>query len=153
MPETPDTAREIIEIKKEVRDIRQTQDAEIFHSRDKWEKLLWDTVGTNKDMMRVLTLIDGSRTKMKIEKLANISHATCWRYLDKLERAGIITRLESTKGGSPVFAKLRWYNMLRLDDELAVRTPVSQTVLSPSEQKSEQEVLPPNEERTQDSSP
>ena len=52
MPETPETHREIVEIKKEVRDIKQTLDAQIHQDREKWESLLHKTLRNNTDLHR-----------------------------------------------------------------------------------------------------
>jgi hypothetical protein len=123
LPETPEAHKEIVEIKKEVREVRQTQDAGIYRERRDWEKLLWDTVGENRNLMRMLLVINGSKSKMEIETELNISHNMCWRLFDKLEAAGIISKLPETKNGSVIYAKLRWYNLLRLDDKIAQRLP------------------------------
>jgi len=118
MPETPETHDEIVEIKKEVRDIRQTQDAQIYQDREKWEALLDKTVDDDTDLMRVLLAVDGLKSAKDIEKETTIYQMKCWRLLSKLERAGIISKLEQTKKGSPVFIKSRWYRILRLDEKV-----------------------------------
>jgi len=149
MTETPETHKEIVEIKKEVREIRLTQDAEIFHNRSKWEDLLWTTLDNNVGLMRLLIAIDGVKSRTEIEKQTKLSHATCWAYADKLERTGIITKAENTKGGSPVFVKLRWYNILRLDEEVAKRIPSDQGPASPPGQETLQQGSGSNEEQPQ----
>lgn len=117
-PETPETHKEIVEIKNEVRDIKQTQDAEIHQNRAKWEKLLFDTLDDNSEMMRVLLSVDGAKSAKDIEKETRIYHMKCWRLLDKLERNGVIFRLEATKQGSPTYLTSRWYRLLRLQDDV-----------------------------------
>jgi predicted transcriptional regulator len=118
MPETPETHKEIVEIKKEVRDIRQTQDAQIYQDRAKWEELLDKTVVDDVDLMRVLLAVDGTRSAKDIEKECAIYQMKCWRLLNQLERKGIISKAEETKKGSPVFVKSRWYRILRLDEKV-----------------------------------
>jgi|SRR5208282_4141249 len=118
MPETPETHKEIIEIKKEVRDIRQTQDAQIYQDRTKWEELLEKTLDDDVDLMRVLLVVDGTKNRKDIEKETMIYQMKCWRSLHKLEGAGIISKAEETKKNSPVFTKSRWYKILRLDDKV-----------------------------------
>jgi predicted transcriptional regulator len=118
MPETPETHREIVEIKKEVRDIRQTQDAQIYQDRAKWEQRLERTIDDDADLIRVLLAVDGIKSAKDIEKECSIYQMKCWRLLNKLEREGIISKAEETKKGSPVFVKSRWYRILRLDEKV-----------------------------------
>jgi predicted transcriptional regulator len=118
MPETEQTHKEIVEIKKEVRDIRQTQDAQIYQDREKWEALLDKTVDDDAEMMRVLLAVDGLKSAKDIEKETTIYQMKCWRLLNKLDRAGVISKLEQTKKGSPVFITSRWYRILRLDEKV-----------------------------------
>jgi len=118
MPETEETHNEIVEIKKEVRDIRQTQDAQIYQDREKWEALLDKTVDDDDDLMRVLLAVDGLKSAKDIEKETTIYQMKCWRLLNELDRAGIVSKLEQTKKGSPVFIKSRWYRILRLDEKV-----------------------------------
>ncbi len=118
MPETPETHKEIVEIKKEVRDIKQTLDAEIHQNRAKWENLLNRTLGNDADLMHVLLAIDDTKSATEIEKECRIYKMKCWRLLNKLERSGIIFKMEETKKGSLVYAKSRWYRILRLDEDV-----------------------------------
>jgi len=121
MPETPETHQEIVEIKKEVRDIRQTQDAQIHHDRQKWEEHLFKTLKNNVDMMRLLLVVDGTKSAKEIEKECGIYQVKCWRLLDQLERNGIIFKLNETRKGSPIYMKSRWYRVLRLDEQVQKR--------------------------------
>jgi predicted transcriptional regulator len=118
MPETPETHEEIIEIKREVREIRQTLDAAIHLDRQKWEEPLLKFLQNNSDMMRVLLAIDGNKSAKDLEKECGLYQVKCWRILDKLLRKGIINKLEETKKGSPIFMKTRWYTVLRLDEKV-----------------------------------
>jgi len=131
MPETPETHREIVEIKKEVRDIKQTLDAEIHQNRNKWEDLLYRTLPNDVDSMRILIMIDGTKSAKEIEKECGVYPMKCWRVLDKLERSGIIFKTEETKRGSPVYAKSRWYRILRLDEKVQERLSSLTTVSTP----------------------
>ncbi len=67
-------------------------------------------------MMRVLLAIDGDKTAKDLEKECNLYQVKCWRILDSLQREGVIYKLETTKRNSPVYAKQRWYKVLRLDE-------------------------------------
>jgi predicted transcriptional regulator len=144
MPETPETHKEIVEIKKEVRDIRQTQDAQIYQDRAKWEELLDRTLVDDVDLMCVLLAVDGTKSAKDIEKECSIYQMKCWRLLNELEREGIISKAEETKKGSPVFVKSRWYRILRLDEKVqkkyssltAEQAPIVQEGLNEAEQPS-----------------
>jgi hypothetical protein len=116
MPETPETHKEIVEIKREVQEIRQAQDAEFYQSRHKWEDHLISTIGTNPILMKVLLAVDGINSAKELEKECGLYQVQCWRALDKLQRDGLIFKLEDTKKGSPIYAKSRWFTVLRLDD-------------------------------------
>lgn len=113
-----DTHREIVEIKKELRDVRQAQDASIHLERDKWVSLLDSVIGNNSEMARLLLLIDGVRSTGDLNKLSGVSRMTCWRWLDKLERFGVIMKLDKTEGGKMIYKVSKWYRILRLDDYL-----------------------------------
>lgn len=118
MPETPETHKEIVEIKKEVKEIRQTQDAEIYHSREKWESHLSKLLDENADMMRILLAVDGLKSAKEIETASGFYQVKCWRLLNQLEREGIVYKLEETKKSSPIYVKARWYVVLRLDEKV-----------------------------------
>lgn len=140
MPETPETHKEIVEIKREVKEIRQTQDAEIFHSREKWEGHLFRLLDENTDMMLVLLAVDGFKSAKEIEAATGFYQVKCWRMLNQLEREGIVYKLEETKKSSPIYAKARWYLVLRLDEKvekkLQAHTP--QTALVTTSEASEE---------------
>ena len=129
MPETPETHKEIVNIKKEITDIKQTQDAAIHRERPSWEELLFKTLDSNQDMMRVLLAVDCLKSAIEIEKECGLLHVKCWRLLDKLDRAGIIFKLDDTKQGSTVYCKSRWYRILRLDDEVQTKLRPAATII------------------------
>jgi hypothetical protein len=132
MPETPETHKEIVEIKKEVRDIKQTLDAEIHQNRAKWEELLNKTLENNTDLMRVLLAVDDTKSAKEIEKQCELYPMKCWRLLGKLERNGIVFKMEETKKGSPVYVQSRWYRILRLDEEVRMKLLSLTTVSTPA---------------------
>jgi predicted transcriptional regulator len=123
MTETPEAHAEIIEIKREIKEIRQTQDAEIHHSRKKWEDYLFTILRNDEDMMRVLLAIDGIKSAKDLEKDLGFYQVKCWRILQKLQDRGIILGLETTKKGSPVYIKSRWYSVLKLDEKVQKQLP------------------------------
>lgn len=132
MPETPATHKEIFEIKREVKEIRQTQDAEIHHSRQKWENYLFELLQNNSDLMRILLAIDGTKSAKDLEKECGLYQVKCWRILDQLQRGGVIYKLDETKKGSPVYMKSRWYIVLRLDDKVQKKLTSQSPQLQPN---------------------
>ncbi len=139
MPETPEAHKEIFEIKREVREIRQTQDAQIFLDRQRLEDHLFKLLDDNSRLMKVLLAIDGFKSAKEIERECSLPTMTCWRMLDKLQKEGIVTKLEETKKGSPVFVKARWYAVLRLDEKvqkrLTLRESLTQQVMEQDDDK------------------
>jgi len=128
LPESPEAQREITEIKREVQEIRQAQDAQFHQNRQKWEDYLLKSIGKNENAIRILLAIDGTKSAKDLEQETGIYQVKCWRILDKLQKDGIIFRLPETKNGSPIYAKSRWYRVLRLDDLIVDRVgqPVTQ---------------------------
>jgi len=135
-----DTHREIVEIKKELRDVRQAQDASIHLERDKWVGLLNSVIGDNREMVRLLLIIDGVRNTSDLNKLSGASRMTSWRWLDKLERSGVIMKLDKTDGGKTIFKVSKWYRILRLDDYLRNKFSIrDESTLVSTEQSIEQQ--------------
>src|SRR5437660_5984614 len=99
MPETPEAHKEIVEIKKKVRDIRQTQDAQIYQDREKWQELLDKALGDDIGLMQVLLAVDGLKSAKDIEKECKIPQKSCWNRLNRLEKQGIIAKADETKKG------------------------------------------------------
>lgn len=118
MPETPEAHKEIIEIKREIREIRQTQDAELQHDRQRWEDLLFKLLKDDSDAMKVLIAIDGNKSAKDLEKECGLYQMKCWRILNRLEKGSVIFKLEETKKGSPIYIKARWYIILGLDEKV-----------------------------------
>lgn len=116
----PETHKEIVEIKKDIRELRQSQDAEIQHDRDKYDKLLEEAINGNSRTAQVLLEVDGFQSAKDIQQKTGIPQASCWRKLDKLVSKEVIYQLEESKKGSPVYQQSRWFKKLRL--EVDVRT-------------------------------
>ena len=116
MPETVDTAREIVNIKRDIREIKQSQEAGMQFNRDKYERLVSDTLAGNPTRVRVFLEIDGAKSRKEIQDLVGGKQPTVWRAIDHLEKNGLTFDLEQTKGGSPVYGKPQWVKTLRIDD-------------------------------------
>ena len=112
-----ETHKEIIEIKKDIRELRASQDAEIQHDREKYEKLLHAALN-DKDgrTAQILLLIDGFRSRKDIQDRTNIPQPTCWRKIDRLLSKEVIFPLEESKNSSPVYQQSRWFKKLRMDE-------------------------------------
>jgi hypothetical protein len=111
-----DTHKEIVEMKNEIKDLRQTDDARIQHERPQWEAHLDKVINGNEKLARLLLLIDGTKSRTKLEKASGLNQVTCWRWLEKLEAKSVIVRLEQTDRGSPIYKVAKWYKVLRLNE-------------------------------------
>jgi len=116
VPETVDTAKEIVKIKQEIGDIKQSQEADMQMSRERYEKLVADTLANNTTRIAVFLAVDGLKSRKELQDTVGGAQATVWRAIDHLESRGLIFPLEATKAGSPRYAKPRWVRVLRMDD-------------------------------------
>jgi len=127
MPETVDTAKEIIKIKREIQEIKQSQEAEMHFNRSKYEELITLTLEGNKLRAEVFLEVDSLKSLKEIQEIImrtiGGSQPTIWRAFDHLEANGVIFKLEDTKNRSPVYAKPRWVKMLRIDDYVRQKFP------------------------------
>lgn len=113
-----ETHKEIVEIKRDIRELRAGQDAEFHHNRGKYEKLLDDAVNRDSEIVQILLEVDGFQSAKDIEKKLNVPQKRCWRKLDRLLSKNIIFQTEESKKGSPIYQQSRWFKQLRLDDYL-----------------------------------
>jgi biotin operon repressor len=136
MPETSDTAREIINIKRDIREIKQSQEVGMYFNRDKYEKLVSDTLAGNVTRVRVFLEVDGIKSRKEIQDVIGGTQPTVWRAIDHLEKNGLIFDLEQTKGGSPIYAKPQWAKTLRIDEYVREHFPIQPTKVSENESQS-----------------
>lgn len=111
-----ETHKEIVEIKKDIRELRSVQDVEIQHNRQKFIDLLNETLDNDVRTAKVLLAIDGFKSRKDLQEFTDMPQRTCWRKVDKLVSKEIITPLEETKNGSPVYQHSRWFKKLRLEE-------------------------------------
>lgn len=116
MPETIDTAKEIVKIKQDIRDVKQSQEADMYLNRAKYEEMVSRALSGNPVRIKVFLQIDGIKNRKEIQDSVSEIQSTVWRAIDYLESHGLVFALEITKGGSPVYDKMRWIKTLRLDD-------------------------------------
>jgi Fic family protein len=124
MPETIDTAKEIVKIKHDIADIKQSQEADMHVGREKYEKLVSDTLASNPTRIKVFLEVDGLKSRKEIQDVVGGKQPTVWKAIDKLEENGLIVKLEQTKSGSPIYAKPRWVKTLRIDDYVRKNLPI-----------------------------
>ncbi len=136
MPETVDTAREIINIKRDIREIKQAQEVSVHFNREKYERLVSDALTGNPTRVRIFLEIDGIKSRKEIQEKVGGKQPTVWRAIDHLEKNGLIYPLEETKGGSPIYAKHQWVKTLRIDDYVREHLPIQQTKASENESQS-----------------
>lgn len=127
MPETPDTAKEIVKIKHEIQDIKQSQEADMHLNRGKYEKLVDDTLASNPTRVKVFLEIDGVKSRKEIQDAVGGKQPTVWFAIDHLEKHGLITKLEETKMRNPIYGKPRWVKTLRIDDYVREKFPIEAT--------------------------
>ena len=109
-----ETHKEIVEMKRDIRELRAGQDAEFQHNRNKYEDLL-DAAINDQRTAKILLEIDGFQSAAEIEKKLGIPHKTCWRKFDKLLSKNVILPSESSKKQSPIYHQSRWFTQLRLE--------------------------------------
>lgn len=136
MPETVDTAREIINIKRDIREIKQAQEVSAHFNRDKYMGLVEDALAGNYTRISVFLEVDGIKSRKEIQEKVGGKQPTVWRAIDHLEKNGLIYPLEETKGGSPIYAKHQWVKTLRIDDYVREHFLKPQTKVSENESKS-----------------
>lgn len=128
MPETVDTAGEIVKIRREIMDIKQSQEADMHLNREKYQKLVDSVLKGRQSRIKIFLEIDGMKSRKEIQVTVSGDQGNTWRTMDALESVGLIVKLEETKGGSPIYAKPRWARALRIDDYVREQllTPVAQ---------------------------
>ena len=112
-----ETHKELVAIKKEVKELRAGQDAMIQHDRPKYVEQL-DSAIYSERVAAVLLAADGFRNRKEIQDVTGIPQMTCWRMIDRLVSKDIIFSLEESKNGSPIYEQARWFKKLRLEDHV-----------------------------------
>ena len=127
MPETPETHNRITRIQKDIEELRQDQEDSWHLEREKYEKMLRNTLQGNPKATILYLEIDGLRSIMEIDNdLKNrgqrIARMTLWRAEQSLLKGGLVRKV-GVKGKSPIYAKKRWAIILHMDDY--VRTEIA----------------------------
>lgn len=112
----PETHKELVEIKRDIRELRAGQDAEFHHNREKYVTLLDEAIEGDFRTAQILLEVDGFKSAAEIERKTTIPHKTCWRKLDKLLSKEVILSSDESKSGSPIYRHSRWFTKLRLEE-------------------------------------
>ncbi len=122
MPETVDTAKEIVKIRREIQDIQQSQEADMHLNEEKYKSKVLEHLKGKSFVVKVFLAIDGLRSQKEIQELLKAKQPNVSSAIDFLVSKGLIARLEETKNRSPIYVKPRWARALRIDD--FVRTEI-----------------------------
>jgi len=110
------THEEIVNIKKEIIDIKQSQEIDMQRNREKYEDYVKEALSRKKKFAKVFLEVDGLKTRNEIKDHVSFSQPTVWRAIKYLERKGLIINLEETREGSPIYGKPRWAKVLYIDE-------------------------------------
>ena len=116
MPETIDTAKEIITIKRDIKDIKQSQEADMQFKRADYEKLVSSVLKGSVIRVKAFLEVNGQKTMKEIQDNIGENQSATSKAFDKLEEYGLILKTEESRNRSPIYAKPRWANLLRMDD-------------------------------------
>lgn len=132
MPETVDTAGEIVKIRREITDIRQSQEADMHVNEERYRKLVRDSLGGRPFVARVFLAVDDLTSQKEIGEKLKAKQPNVSTAIDFLVSKGLIVSMEQTKNRSPIYGKPRWAKALRVDDY--VREFMPETVEQPADQ-------------------
>jgi len=133
MPETVDTAGEIVKIRREITDIRQSQEADMHVNEEKYRKLVYDNLSGKPFVAKVFLAVDGLTSQKEIGENLKAKQPNVSTAIDFLVSKGFIVSMEQTKNRSPIYGKPRWAKALRIDDY--VREFTSETEEQPLDQQ------------------
>ena len=121
MPETLETHKEIVAIKKEVSDIKATQELAILLERDKYEKYVERIIGNSLERAKVFLAVNGFRKQIEIANLTGIKPPNVARAIKKLEKAQLVYRIPETG----IYAKPRWVRILNIEEKIKEKFKLS----------------------------
>lgn len=112
------THKEIVKIKKELEDLKKTQDLSISLDKDRYMGYVDRIIGRSTQRARVFLAIDGKRTLKQVEEKTEMKQPNVWQSKNALERANLIFVLSAGKHGSTIYAKPHWAYVLHVDDHI-----------------------------------
>jgi DNA-binding MarR family transcriptional regulator len=140
MPESIDTAKEIVKIRHEIQDIQQSQEADMHMNEEKYKNMVFQHLKGKPFVAKVYLAVDGLISQKEIGIVLKAKQPNVSTAIDFLVSKGLIVGLDQTKDRSPIYAKPRWAKALRIED--FVRTEIIPT---PEEQE---QVQPPTGDRS-----
>jgi predicted transcriptional regulator len=132
MPESLDTAGEIVKIRREITDIRQSQEADMHVNAERYHKLVADNLRGKPFVAKVFLAVDDLTSQKEIGENLKAKQPNVSTAIDFLVSKGLIVSMEQTKNRSPIYGKPRWARALRIDDY--VREIMPETVEQPADQ-------------------
>ena len=108
-----DTHKEIVKIKRELKDLRETVDLSLVLKPDDLVEYVKSVLGRSRDKIRVFLAINGRDSLKEIsEKLPGVNVPRCSKFLEKKR---LIYKLD-IPGRSYVYGKPHWAKVLNIDD-------------------------------------
>lgn len=114
MPETPETHKEIVTIKAEIKDIKATQELNIRLNQARYISYVDKVIGNSMERVRFFLAVNGARTLMEISRKTHIKPPNVSRAKKILEKEGLIYKLPD----SGIYAKPRWVQVLNIDEHI-----------------------------------
>ena len=99
-------------IKREIKDIRTTQELDIRLNRDRYIKFVDTAIGRSKEKALVFLAVNGATKLKEIGEKTHLKQPNVSRAKKALEKAGLIYLLPE----SGLYAKPRWVYVLHVDE-------------------------------------
>ena len=108
-----ETHKEIVKIKRELKDLRETVDLSLVLKPDDLEDYVKGVLGRSMDRVRVFLAVNGKVSLKDIaKKLPRVNVPRCSKFLEKKR---LINKLD-IPGRSFVYGKPHWAKVLNIDD-------------------------------------
>lgn len=127
MPETIDTAKEIVKIKKDIQDIKQSQEADMQFKRPDYEKLVYEVLEGSMIRVKVFLAVDNQKSMKEVQESIGENQSATSKAFDRLEQFGLLVKSDLSKDRSPIYVKPRWVSILRMDDYVRKKFPPLKT--------------------------
>ncbi|RLF93524.1 hypothetical protein DRN52_06365 [Thermococci archaeon] len=124
MPESLELHKEIIMMKKDIEDIKITQELKIRQDRDKYIEYVDKVIGRSKERALVFLAVNGTRRLKEIAERTNLKPQNVSRSKKILEKSGLIYKLPD----SGIYAKPRWVQILHIDEYIRKKFDIPEGV-------------------------
>ena len=112
MPESRELHKEIVQIKRDIRDIKATQELDILLNKEKYMEYVNEAIGNSKERALVFLAVDGVRLLQEISKEVGMRPQNVSRAKKVLENKGLIHKLPA-RG---IYGKPRWVKILHIEN-------------------------------------